>query len=611
MIADVVDTDIAAVDTAAVPPIVSAVGSSSQSRCSSMEDFGLPKATLEAIEQAEREQDEREKRAFTSDEIKEITDSANDHSSEKAMLTWCAAHPDRPITARTVASYKAHFEQHKTYFTPKKRGPKELLTTREKEDVANTISIYRRTAKQVTTATWIGAARAALAESRPHMRGTELAKLVHVLSKSWAAVAMRRAGLRVRAATTDRTVQAGLIVQEGRAFYKNLKGLAKDNAVDPRLTLNMDEFFVELEDGNGNWTWERLQVGEKANIAVKQSKAGFTCSVLHNMDGELLLVQMIWKGKTEASQAPGTGHPKIMQQHREDSHFQSKETMGPWLERCVHIVKLLRLKHNLPHDAKGVLLLDAAPQHGVDMQILGLNNILLVGIPKKMTHVFQPSDMYVIRNMKLWTKQAWEDMHEEVYVRHGIGKREDAVAEITSTSLKILKGRKLQFFVSAVKRFETPAGVQTIKASWDASGIPREVFGIPCQPGRDVVFDQYVAAAPEEMVQPPIDDGTVEGEGDLPEQVYSRKREREPEEHIRPPVPIDVNVAVAAPPPPARRVGRPSKQETISRRVVLPGERTISSFFTKKEAEKNEDAVQSQVVAAAELPAVEEAECDE
>ena len=34
------------------------------------------------------------------------------------------------------------------------------------------------------------------------------------------------------------------------------------------LLFNMDEFFVKLENGGQNWTWERVRRGEKKNVVI-------------------------------------------------------------------------------------------------------------------------------------------------------------------------------------------------------------------------------------------------------------------------------------------------------------------------------------------------------
>ena len=69
-------------------------------------------------------------------------------------------------------------------------------------------------------------------------------------------------------------------------------------------------------------------------IACKHDKLGFTCSVLSSMSGELILMKMIWKGKTAEVHACVTKpHPKVFQQYREDLHYKkmtSPRWTSPW-----------------------------------------------------------------------------------------------------------------------------------------------------------------------------------------------------------------------------------------------------------------------------------------
>ena len=117
--------------------------------------------------------------------------------------------------------------------------------------------------------------------------------------------------------------------------------------------------------------------------------------------GETVLVQIVWQGKTNQVHVDEV-HPLVMQQHREGSHFQNADTFAEWKVEMVSRIAAIRKREGIADDVRAIMFLDQAPQHSQSD-----NHWILIDIPKKMTHVFQPADQHIIANVKKFTKCAW------------------------------------------------------------------------------------------------------------------------------------------------------------------------------------------------------------
>ena len=257
-----------------------------------------------------------------------------------------------------------------------------------------------------------------------------------IFSKSWAQEFMRRHKFRVRKATGDRTVSASHIVEVGKHFYETIGEIKSYNT---RLIFNVDEFFCHLGTGANNtqqWTWERVSASKTQNVVIRTQKLGFTCSVLTNCYGEVVLFQIIWKGKTSAvharpspQQFPGhRDHPSVYQTNRPDSHFQSEHTWRDCLEHFKVEVRRIRMELGMVC-APAALLVDAAGQHNCTEEMLKDTGIRSIEIPRKCTHVFQPADMYVISCIKIQAKLGWNRYIQQVYTEHPEGEATQIITE--------------------------------------------------------------------------------------------------------------------------------------------------------------------------------------
>ena len=141
-----------------------------------------------------------------------------------------------------------------------------MLTPKEVESLKKAALEIRRAKKPLSALIFSAMAKGIWTRSRKSIAG--LVSGYAEFSPSWARGMMEELGFRVRSATTDRTVSAQTVVEEGAIFYAELK---PHSDVEHALLFNFDEFFCAL-DASQRWTWERVKKGEKSNIAIAKKK---------------------------------------------------------------------------------------------------------------------------------------------------------------------------------------------------------------------------------------------------------------------------------------------------------------------------------------------------
>ena len=174
-------------------------------------------------------------------------------------------------------------------------------------------------------------------QERAHRGSTSLSGGALTFSCSWAAKWMHSHDINVRRATTDRTVPNDVIVREGKQFYESLSHAMPAKQWTARNTYNMDEFFCHFDPSVKGWTWEHCPKGQKQNIVIKDSRAGFTCSVTTAASGEVVLLQFIHKGSERVHVQECANLEHVLQCHRKESHFQNEETFREWCDAFLKI----------------------------------------------------------------------------------------------------------------------------------------------------------------------------------------------------------------------------------------------------------------------------------
>lgn len=433
---------------------------------------------------------------FTAEERLFYVNEAKTKSQQEVIRNFNRDHKDKVLTTSTL-SYWVQKSKDGDDLQTKKRGPKEMLTEEEKKIILCAFDRFRVRAMKVDCALFAAAARGIVKRKRPSLFLHEGVNGYRCFSLNWARTFMIAAGLKPGKATTNRSIPCADIVAAGKPFYEKIQSYG----AHPSLTFNADEFFCLLNSDNKSWSWYRYIKGKPQNIPVREDRVGFTCTVVSSADGSIEFLQLIWKGKTvncEARVADDDRDELIVQDHQEHSHFQTAETWDRLTNLLTERIAAKRRRLNLLND-KALFIYDHAGQHTTEAAMeekfrkVGCG---LLFIPPKMTHCFQPADMFIISCIKSHANTAWLRWVTDTFAKAST--LDAAVDEISATgNTTVKKQRKYKFLSEALRLL---GNTESVIASWEASGILR-AMNIPPRmkdspngpvPRQPVLYDSYV-----------------------------------------------------------------------------------------------------------------------
>ena len=457
-------------------------------RADVVEELRLQASKAAAVEETlalaalERER-HKHRQTWTKDEKMAILGEYRSRNSSMGEFCdeWTHAHPGKTLSSATLNRWSCQFPQGGPQTATAiaaaaavaSRGRRFMLLPPEVQYVLDNVESYRTRFIAVSTGAVQVWAMKAIDHTRPGLLPANIAAKQLLMSRSWARRFLVRHDYRMRKRTGDRTVPMETIVDAAPPFYDKIRALGAV-ATNPRLWFNMDEFCVTLDE-NANWTWTRTV--DSKNVHIRSCKIALTASILTNAAGEALLLQLIWGGTTarvEVSEKCMRHLDQRIMQCESESHFQTAATFALWTKRVVRIVDGIRRECGTP-DARAVLLIDHAPQHMADgsheLQLLKGSNVDHVFVPEKMTHVFQPADMFVISCLKKKTRALWEEHLANATGDVSAERRQAAVDRYLEQSRPMARLRKVAIMSGALKELSPEA----VQLSWWMTGIVREL----------------------------------------------------------------------------------------------------------------------------------------
>ena len=121
--------------------------------------------------------------------------------------------------------------------------------------------------------------------------------------------------------------------------------------------------------------------------------------------------------------------------------------------------------------------------------MLARANIKNVPIPKKMTHICQPADQWIIAVLKAKVNAARDESVQSLFATMGV---QEAVAEFCCRSAPVFRKRMYKFYASAIDSIN----MATIIGSWDVTGILQILYSdVPRSP---LNFDTAQQRVPEQ-----------------------------------------------------------------------------------------------------------------
>ena len=292
------------------------------------------------------------------------------------------------------------------------------------------------------------------------------------MSRSWVHSIYRRMGMSRRLGTTGRPPVPRGIYEECRLDYlRDIKHNVDLYSIPPELVMNADQTpssYVSV----GKLTMAK-EGSKSVPIKGLTDKRNITLTFVITLSGQFLPMQVIYSGKTKASQPRCFTFPKGFCISQNPNHWSNeKETLRLIHEVINPYVISIRKKMNLPESQKALLVWDAFKGQMTEAvrAELELLSIKMVQVPANMTHFFQPLDLTVNGAAKQLTKKAFVTYYSDTVTKQlEAGKQvEDIEVDLR---LSVIKPLHAQWLVDVYNYFSTDAGREIIFKGWKKAGI--------------------------------------------------------------------------------------------------------------------------------------------
>jgi hypothetical protein len=202
---------------------------------------------------------------------------------------------------------------------------------------------------------------------------------------------------------------------QGVAMAKRVAFFMQLHKVHPSLVVNMDQTGVHLAPVDSRTYSER---GSKdVRVIGAEDKRQITACLASSLHGDLLPLQLIFQGKTDACHPAGTDSSQAAHVHitHSQNHWSNQETMREYItDVIVPYVLRRQQEHSLPADPHVVLVLDVWAVHKSEefRRFIRTHHprIHLVYVPANCTSQLQVADVMLQRPFKHGIRQrfnAW------------------------------------------------------------------------------------------------------------------------------------------------------------------------------------------------------------
>ena len=329
----------------------------------------------------------------------------------------------------------------------------------------------------------VRASTLALIESNP---STSQQLVKFNMPRSWVQSIYRRLGFSKRMGTTGRPpVPQGLFNECRREYLRDIYDKVQKYGIPPDLVLNADQTPSSyISVGKSTMT----KRGEKS-VPIKgiTDKRNITLTFVVSLSGEFLPIQIIYAGKTTASQPRGFKFPKGFCISQNPKHWSNEQETLKLIDEVVnpYVVKK-RSDLKLAETQKALMVWDAFKGQKTEAveQKLTSCNIELVTVPPNMTLFFQPLDLTVNGVAKKYMKKEFFVYYSSsVKQQLDSGKRlEDIDVDFRLTVIKPLHA---QWLVNMFNFFTSQKGADVIVKGWKKAGIVGVLDGTIVLPSED------------------------------------------------------------------------------------------------------------------------------
>ena len=315
----------------------------------------------------------------------------------------------------------------------------------------------------------VRATATALIESNPSSL-PHLAKFK--MPRTWVQSVYRRMGYSRRIGTTARPpVPKGLYSECEREYLTDINDKRVKYRIPPELVINADQTpssYVSVG---------RKTMAQRAskNVPVKglNDKRNITLTLVVTLAGSFLPFQIIYAGKTKASQPRDVRFPRGFCLSQNPSHWSNEEETLKLIREVINpyvINKRAELK--LPETQKAMVIWDVfkgqmTPAVKAELEA---KDIELVPVPANMTHFFQPLDLTVNGSVKKFMRKKFV-----TYYSREVKNQLDNGAALNDVEVDLrlskIKPLHAQWLIEMYNHFTTERGQQIIINGWKKAGV--------------------------------------------------------------------------------------------------------------------------------------------
>lgn len=197
-------------------------------------------------------------------------------------------------------------------------------------------------------------------------------------------------------------------------FLNDIHKAIKKHAIPSELVLNVDQTpssYVSVG---------RMTMTDKktSSVPIKglTDKRNITLTFTISLSGEFLPMQIIYQGKTPASQPKNTKFPSGFLITQNPKHYSNETETLKLLDKVIKpYVEKKKEELKLPETQKSLLVWDVSKGQKTDKVVSKLSsmNVEAVSVPANMTHFFQPLDLTVNGEAKHFMKERFTKWYAE------------------------------------------------------------------------------------------------------------------------------------------------------------------------------------------------------
>ena len=297
-------------------------------------------------------------------------------------------------------------------------------------------------------------------------------------NSSWVRSVYRRCKFSRRAGTTTKPpVPLGLFKECKLTFLTDIKRRITTHNIPPHLVLNADQTpssYVSV----GKMT---MATRNSSSVPIKglADKRNITLTFVISLNGDLLPMQIIYQGKTKASQPRGFEFPRGFAVTQNPKHYSNELETLNLIEKIIQpYVAMKRKELNLLPIQKALLIWDVFKGQKTEKVLSKLTskNIEVVNVPANMTHFFQPLDLTVNRDAKKFMKDqftSWYSANVQSQLDSEVP-LEDVDVDLR---LSVIKPIHATWLVSLYNHLSSSEGKLSIAKGWKKARITDVVIG--------------------------------------------------------------------------------------------------------------------------------------